>query len=165
MIRWFCLCEEGNVEGHRIEAGLPRFISEYVVPRIQRGLYDAALDRTLATMTGFLIGMLLRNRSPYEAPIQSDVEECREGCARNLPEFIQEIWRLAPRREWCFEELYFSSNTSCSLLTTRSRSSTRLKKYTVVSFGNSADTFLDFAFNTAGRVSHSRFCHSPVSVV
>ncbi len=38
-----------------IEAGLQRFISEYVAPRIQRGLYDTAIDRTIASTTGVVL--------------------------------------------------------------------------------------------------------------
>jgi len=91
MLRYYRWCEQESGEAVKIEAGLKRFITEYVVPRIERGLFDTALDRTFATMTGFLTGSLLRSRPPYDSPTPKDVEECREWCARNLPEFLEEI--------------------------------------------------------------------------
>jgi len=91
MLRYFRLCEAGNPDAQKIEAGLQRFISEFVVPRVQSGLYDTALDRTFATMTGFLTGSLLRSRDPYDSPTQKLVDDCREWCARNLPEYITEV--------------------------------------------------------------------------
>ena len=91
MLRYFRLCEEESPEAQAIAARLERFAAEYIVPRIQRGLFDTALDRTFAAMTGFLAGSLLYSRPPYDSATQKDVDECREWCAQNLPEFLQEI--------------------------------------------------------------------------
>ena len=91
MLRYFRLCEEGSAEAQKIGSSLQRFGAEYVVPRFQKGMYDTAFDRTFATMTGFLTGSLLRSRAPYDSPTQKDVDDCREWCARNLPEFIHEV--------------------------------------------------------------------------
>jgi len=88
MLRYFDLCEQGRTEAQDIEEGLKRFIAEYVMPLIQRGMYDTALDRCFAAMTGFLTGNLLQSRQPYDAATQKDVKECYEWCFNNLPEFI-----------------------------------------------------------------------------
>jgi hypothetical protein len=88
MLRYFDLCEQSSREAQDIEGGLKRFIAEYVMPLIQRGMYDTALDRCFAAMTGFLMGDLLQSRQPYDSPTQKDVKECHEWCSNNLPEFI-----------------------------------------------------------------------------
>jgi dihydrodipicolinate synthase/N-acetylneuraminate lyase len=91
MLRYFRLCEEGSPEAGEIAGRLKKFVSEFVVPRFQNGLYDTAFDRLFAAMTGFLTGSLLLSRPPYDSPMQKDVDECRDWLARNLPEFIEEI--------------------------------------------------------------------------
>ena len=53
MLRYFQLCEQGSTKAQQIAEGLQRLIDEFVAPRFNRGLYDTALDRTFATMTGF----------------------------------------------------------------------------------------------------------------
>jgi hypothetical protein len=91
MLRYFRLCEEGSPEAQVIGSGLERFITEFVVPRFQKGMYDTAFDRMFAVMTGFLTGSLLLSRPPYDSATQKDVEECRDWFARNLPEFLTEV--------------------------------------------------------------------------
>jgi 4-hydroxy-tetrahydrodipicolinate synthase len=91
MLRYYRLCEEESPAAEEIAARLKQFVAEYVRPRIERGLYDTALDRLFATATGFLTGSLLFSRGPYDSATPQDVEECREWCTRNLPEFIEEI--------------------------------------------------------------------------
>jgi dihydrodipicolinate synthase/N-acetylneuraminate lyase len=91
MLRYFRLCEGGSAEAQTIGSSLQRFMSEYAVPRSQKGMYDTAFDRTFATVTGFLTGSLLRSRPPYDSATQQDVDDCREWLARNLPEFIHEV--------------------------------------------------------------------------
>jgi dihydrodipicolinate synthase/N-acetylneuraminate lyase len=91
MLRYFRLCEEGSPEAQKIGKGLQRFITEFVVPRYEKGMYDTAFDRTFATMTGFLTGSLLLSRPPYDSSTPKVVEECRDWFARNLPEFIREV--------------------------------------------------------------------------
>jgi 4-hydroxy-tetrahydrodipicolinate synthase len=88
MLRYFDLCEQGSKEAQHIEGGLKRFIAEYVMPLTRRGMYDTALDRCFAVMTGFLTGNLLQSRQPYDAPTQKDVNDCREWCSNNLSEFV-----------------------------------------------------------------------------
>jgi len=91
MLRYFGLCEQQSPEAQRIGSMLQKFLTEYAVPRFHRGIYDTALDRTFATMTGFLTGTLLPSRPPYDSATQRDVEVCRDWFERNLPEFIHEI--------------------------------------------------------------------------
>jgi dihydrodipicolinate synthase/N-acetylneuraminate lyase len=91
MLRYFRLCEEGKIEAERIAEGLRRLIDVYVLPRLQRGMYDTAFDRTFATMTGFLTGSLLRSRPPYDSATPRDVEDCRQWCREYLPAFINEV--------------------------------------------------------------------------
>jgi len=91
MLRYFRLCEQASAEAERIAEGLTRMIYQYVVPRLRRGMYDTAFDRTFASMTGFLTGLLLRSRPPYDSATPKDVEDCRQWCAEHLPEFIHEV--------------------------------------------------------------------------
>jgi len=91
MLRYYRLCEQGSPEAQSICDTLKRLIAEFVMPRWQIGLYDTALDRAVAAMTGFLSGSLLLSRAPYDSPTQQDVEKCRDWCARHLPEFVNEI--------------------------------------------------------------------------
>jgi len=88
MLRYFDLCEQDSEEAKQIEENLKRFVAECVTRLIRRGMYDTALDRCFAAMTGFLSGNLLQSRQPYDAATQKDVNDCREWCSSNLPEFI-----------------------------------------------------------------------------
>ena len=91
MLRYASLCERGDPEAEAIARGLQQLITEYVLPRYQRGMYDTAFDRLFATATGFLTGKLLLSRGPYDPPTARDVEDFRARCAHNLPQFIEEI--------------------------------------------------------------------------
>jgi len=91
MLRYFQLCETENPEAIRIGNRLKAFMSEFVEPRWNRGLFDTAFDRMFATMTGFLTGSLLRSRPPYESATLKDVEDCRAWFEQHLPEFLYEI--------------------------------------------------------------------------
>jgi dihydrodipicolinate synthase/N-acetylneuraminate lyase len=91
MLRYFTLCAAHDDEAFRIASVLKRFLAEWVVPRLDKGMYDTALDRTIAATTNFLSGRLLASRPPYDAATPEDVDSCREWFALNLPEFITEI--------------------------------------------------------------------------
>jgi 4-hydroxy-tetrahydrodipicolinate synthase len=90
MLRYYAYCEAESPEAGRTAAALERFMTEFVVPCVERGLYDSALDRCIASTTGFLKGPLLLSRAPYDSASAEDVKECREWFSRNLPEFLQE---------------------------------------------------------------------------
>lgn len=91
MLRYYEMCKQNDPQVKQIERGLKRLIAEFVVPRLERGMYDTAFDRTFAAATGFLAGKLLFSRGPYDSPTPKDVEEFRDWCTRSFPEFIQEI--------------------------------------------------------------------------
>ena len=91
MLRYYELCQQRNNESLQIGRTLQQFEKEFVAPRFERGMYDAAFGRVFATMTGFLTGALLRNRKPYDSPNEQDVEECRLWFNRHLPQFLDEV--------------------------------------------------------------------------
>ncbi|MGH9397501.1 MAG: dihydrodipicolinate synthase family protein [Terriglobia bacterium] len=91
MLRYFEMCKQMNPDAKQMARGLRRMVVEYVIPRLEKGMYDTAFDRTFATATGFLTGSLLSSRDPYDSPTQRDVQEFRDYCARFLPEFIREV--------------------------------------------------------------------------
>lgn len=91
ILHYYEMCRRRDPEAERIAQALKRIISEYVIPRIERGMYDTAFDRVFAMATEFLTGSLLLSRGPYDSPTQKDVLEFRDWCARCFPEFIQEV--------------------------------------------------------------------------
>lgn len=91
MVRYYKMCKQNGREAKVVERKLKRLATEYVLPRLARGMYDTAFDRTFATATGFLAGNLLFSRAPYDSATAADVQEFREWCARRFPEFLQEV--------------------------------------------------------------------------
>lgn len=91
MVRYYKMCKQNDREAKVVERKLKRLAAEYVLPRLARGMYDSAFDRTFATATGFLTGNLLFSRAPYDPATPADVQEFREWCARRFPEFLQEV--------------------------------------------------------------------------
>jgi 4-hydroxy-tetrahydrodipicolinate synthase len=91
ILRYYDLCEIGSPQAERVAALLRRFIAEVIMPFVERGLFDSALDRCIASTTGFLKGPLLTSRAPYDSPTDGDVAECRDWFGKNLPEFIPEL--------------------------------------------------------------------------
>lgn len=91
MLRYFDMCKQSNPEAKQIARGLKRMIAEYVIPRLAKGMYDTAFDRTFTTATGFLAGTLLFSRGPYDSATPKDVQEFRDWCARCFPEFLHEV--------------------------------------------------------------------------
>lgn len=90
MLRYYKMCKQGDPAVKSIERKLKRLSAEYVLPRLERGMYDTAFDRTFATATGFLSGNLLLSRRPYDPATSTDVQEFREWCTRRFPEILQE---------------------------------------------------------------------------